>query len=301
MSARNVILFGEAGVGKSSVVNMLLGEQRAQTSTSARGCTFESVPYDVDLGEGVSVRVYDTAGLDESSAGAVIPENAVANLYDLLRRMKDGISLLVFVTRLGRITKRNQKNYRLFFEGVCQSRVPIVLVVTHGENACDDDADADDIGEGMDRWWDDNNQHFQSNGMTFHGHAVIVAKKCYQKEYEKSREKVRYLVRSTHLPNPWKMDELEWFLASIKYIFSLFKGWTKSHIQMLRQTLSTDGRMVESDTKIVVDEIVAEMDPPAACTSNPITPVRNRLDPQYTNLSEFFPSINKQFTHLFKD
>ncbi len=41
----NVIIFGETGVGKSSLINMIAGTPSAAISSSAIGCTFESVGY----------------------------------------------------------------------------------------------------------------------------------------------------------------------------------------------------------------------------------------------------------------
>ena len=228
---------------------------------SAKGCTFASVPYDVDLGDNLVIRIHDTAGLDESSAGLVSPENAAANLYDLLRKFEDGISLLVFVTRVGRITERNQKNYRLFYEGICQTRVPIALIVTHGEDTCEDDED--DIDGAMRRWWLKNQSHFARSGMNFDNQAIIIAiKKGYRKQYEESAEKVREVIRSSRLATPWKMEGLEWARVTIKYFLSLF-GWAvKSHWRSLVSALSSSGSMTQSDaTKFVTELTVGEDSP----------------------------------------
>lgn len=45
----NIIIFGETGTGKSSVINMLDGRLIADVSSGASGCTFHSSPYEVKL------------------------------------------------------------------------------------------------------------------------------------------------------------------------------------------------------------------------------------------------------------
>jgi len=48
-SIPNIIVFGETGVGKSSIINMLQGGEVATTSNSAYGCTSESSHHEVTL------------------------------------------------------------------------------------------------------------------------------------------------------------------------------------------------------------------------------------------------------------
>jgi len=45
----NIIVFGETGTGKSSIINMLEGRSIAGVSSGASGCTFYSCPYEVKL------------------------------------------------------------------------------------------------------------------------------------------------------------------------------------------------------------------------------------------------------------
>ena len=49
-SIRNIIVFGQTGVGKSSIINMLQGEAVATTSDGAYGCTAKSAYHEVTLG-----------------------------------------------------------------------------------------------------------------------------------------------------------------------------------------------------------------------------------------------------------
>ena len=49
VSPRNIIIFGETGTGKSSLINMLSNSQMAEVSNLAVGCTFQSNPYPIIL------------------------------------------------------------------------------------------------------------------------------------------------------------------------------------------------------------------------------------------------------------
>ncbi|KAH7867817.1 uncharacterized protein C8R40DRAFT_995507, partial [Lentinula edodes] len=125
----NIILFGSTGCGKSSIVNMLLGREAALMSSGALGCTFENKSYSVTI-ERQEYRLYDTTGLDEGTVGTVVSKDALVKLYHLLRDLQgDGISLLVFCLRAPRITEIAQKNYFIFYEVLCQRKIPIVMIV----------------------------------------------------------------------------------------------------------------------------------------------------------------------------
>jgi len=224
----NVIIFGQSGVGKSSIVNMLLGENRIKVNADAKGCTFTSDPYVVDVGGGVLVRVHDTAGLGEGSAGTITSADAIAALYKLLRNLNDGVNLLVFVMRVGRIVKTDEDNYKLFCKGFCASEVPIALVLTHGDNCItdedddDEDSDPDDIAESaMKSWLDRNRALFTANGLTFNNEAIVIAKKRgFPKTHESSRDKLRLLVSMGRRFTPWKMETNAWYIMAVKSIFN---------------------------------------------------------------------------------
>ena len=49
VSPRNIVIFGETGTGKSSLINMLSNSQMAEVSNLAVGCTFQSNPYPIIL------------------------------------------------------------------------------------------------------------------------------------------------------------------------------------------------------------------------------------------------------------
>jgi hypothetical protein len=208
MPRTNVILFGESGGGKSSLVNMLSGDKSvADISSGAKGCTFESRAFEVNVC-GMPTTLWDTAGLDEGEAGRVPKSDAIVQLYRLVRNLSDGVSLLMFVMRAPRIKTSVPANWKLLQEVICQKQVPIVIVITGLEQE-----------DNMDRWWWDNKGTFQSYGINPSGFACVTASRgkqkknrfAYDEEYEESRDKIHNLIRSTSLTVPWKVPAAQWF------------------------------------------------------------------------------------------
>lgn len=133
MSTLRVLVFGSTGTGKTSLCNTLTGKARP-TDNGAKGITAKShlyPPFDLN---GRKVEVVDTVGLHESSHGTVPAEQAVVELVELLKKAKDGFSLLVHVTRASRITQEHDEDYTFFVEKMTQNQIPVILAVTGCEN-----------------------------------------------------------------------------------------------------------------------------------------------------------------------
>ncbi|KAG1864959.1 P-loop containing nucleoside triphosphate hydrolase protein, partial [Suillus subalutaceus] len=163
---RNVVIFGESGSGKSSVINAITQTQLAETSSDATGCTFSYQCYPVEI-SGQRYVLFDTAGLNEGSTGAVPAAKAEKELKRLLRGLmspgSDGIGLLVYCVRSTRARQALIRNYNLFYSVICRKKVPIVVVVTGLENETD-----------MQGWWYANAKEFKSRGMYFQDHACVT-------------------------------------------------------------------------------------------------------------------------------
>ena len=147
---------------------MILGIDKAKVANRALGVTFESTVYPVEL-DGKTYNLYDTVGLGEYTGGTVDNPNAIRNLYRLVTDLSNsgGVSLLVFVMKQGRLTETIPKNYALFYRGFCDSKVPIMIIVTGCEN----------MQPTMDTWWTENEASFTKAGMLFDGHACVCASK----------------------------------------------------------------------------------------------------------------------------
>ncbi|KIK44212.1 hypothetical protein CY34DRAFT_11223 [Suillus luteus UH-Slu-Lm8-n1] len=183
----NVVLFGQGGVGKSSLVNLIAGEDVAKTSIDVKRCTLQWQEYSIKF-DGNSYNVFDTVGLDEAKLGITEYLDAIENAYSLIQDLerKGGIDLLLFCMRAGRLTTTLQSNYRLFYEFLCEKKVPIVIAITYLEN---------EVGE-MDAWWNRNKDTFHEQEFYVAGHACVTAIRgnCPER-HEQSRITIRRLVK----------------------------------------------------------------------------------------------------------
>ncbi|KAG2145198.1 hypothetical protein DEU56DRAFT_789356 [Suillus clintonianus] len=198
----NVVIFGETGTGKSSLVNLIIGPEIAPTSSDAKGCTDETKEYLHDLAiqsKTLKVKLFDTAGLGEGSHGKVPDKKARRLLKDLLQRLtqQDGIHLVMYCVdgkkKGTEAIKALCRNYQLCISEV-KKRVPIVLVVTRLEY----------IEPEMEKWWENNERFILEHGMTFAGHACIMtlAEDATLKErHDQSYLAVRKLIWECHSRN----------------------------------------------------------------------------------------------------
>lgn len=207
---RNVVIFGESGSGKSSVINAITQTQLAETSSDATGCTFSYQCYPVEI-SGQRYVLFDTAGLNEGNAGGVPAAKAEKELKRLLCGLmspgSDGIGLLVYCVRSTRARQALIRNYNLFYSVICRKKVPIVVVVTGLENETD-----------MRGWWYANAKEFKSRGMHFQDHACVTTlhkhagiSDVFTRRIAESREIVRNLVVNNC--SEWAVDKT-WFKQS---------------------------------------------------------------------------------------
>jgi predicted GTPase len=145
-----IIVFGSSGQGKTSLINLLCNTELPVTNAAA-GCTFQSHEVRHE-----NLRFIDTCGLDEAGTGTVAPADALLSLVELLKACVNGVALLVFVKRQGRIYTHDKSNFDLFVGEMTKGRIPAICVVT----GCEDDDD-------MQRWPRENRVHFERAGMHF--------------------------------------------------------------------------------------------------------------------------------------
>ncbi|KAJ8581562.1 hypothetical protein M405DRAFT_615230 [Rhizopogon salebrosus TDB-379] len=191
MSTKNIVLFGETGAGKSSVVNLMAGRHRAKTSPGTERCTMQWQEHPIAFDDRV-YKVFDTIGMEDPQLGMKEYLDIIVNASNLITELNQegGIDLLLFCVRAGRITATDQTNYRLFYEWMCEKKVPVVLVLTGLERE----------QNSMEDWWNRNKHMFAKYEIRVVGHACITAANDldgrFKQLYEESRRLVRDLVRT---------------------------------------------------------------------------------------------------------
>jgi GTP-binding protein EngB required for normal cell division len=248
----NVIVFGETGAGKSSVVNMLAGKPIAATSSAAAGVTFQSNRHEIMI-RGLPFNIYDTVGLSEGDAGKVTARTAIKSLYRLICEVEGGVNLLVYVVRGPRIRGAARKNYHMFHEIFCKKKVPIVIVVTGLEEEHDRQA-----------WWESNKEHFLNQDMVFAAAACITASRgkngVYSKDYEESKRSVEDVVLQWRANEPWHppTTSATWFVTVCVDIFNRFAGilsFTPAFAKFMEGTLMLCGDVDERAASFAANNI----------------------------------------------
>ncbi|KAF8839150.1 hypothetical protein BDN67DRAFT_797604 [Paxillus ammoniavirescens] len=181
----NVIIFGEAGVGKSSVINLIAGREVVEISPDPSGITMASKAYDFTV-DNKGIRIWDTVGLEDPQTGfSSLGDFAIKEAHQLISSLSEagGVRLLLLCTR-GDIPRAAtmQRNYRLFNEFFCEKKVPIALVITHLEREMY-----------MENWWGRNGRTLEIYGMHNIGHACITGLPGHR-HYATSRQEIRKLL-----------------------------------------------------------------------------------------------------------
>jgi tRNA U34 5-carboxymethylaminomethyl modifying GTPase MnmE/TrmE len=209
MSTKNIVLFGQTGAGKSSLVNLMAGEERADTSPDTLRCTMHWKEYPIAF-DGYNYRVFDTMGLTEPQLEIQEYLDAIVDARNLIMKLdsEGGIDLLLFCVRASKVSTTTQNNYRLFYEWLCEKKVPIVLVVTGLEGK-----------QHMEDWWTEHETTLDKYEVSVNGHACITAaanklNERHQQLYEESRQLVCNLVKEHTHHRPKKGDE-GWFRGFI--------------------------------------------------------------------------------------
>ena len=141
-STKHVALVGVTGVGKSTIVNVLAGSNRANVTNDATPCTARPGRYDIEE-EGVSYTLWDTRGLNEATEQEatgpivrflrllrVVPD-ADHELRKFLRGKNPKIHLILFCIEAEKIRVEAQwKNYDKIYVKFCKRKIKVAVVVT---------------------------------------------------------------------------------------------------------------------------------------------------------------------------
>ena len=218
----HAILFGESGVGKSSVINLVVGHSAAGVSSGIDSCTLGYRSYKINTGLHQFL-VWDTLGFNGTQIGhnGMAIENAVHLIRDL--RKQGGVDLLVFCKSNGRLSPSELNNFRLFQEFLCEGQIPVAFIITHIERY-----------NSMEKWWDANGEgllktcNLKTGAVA--GHACVTSLALDddpddQELYEKlslSRESVQIMLEdSISYCSSFTKDEGTWAMSSLKNLVGI--------------------------------------------------------------------------------
>jgi len=200
MEPKNIAVFGETGVSKSSLINLLAGRNLAKIAPDTRPCTMSSQKYTFAMGNR-AFNVFDTVGLEEPEMGVNGYLPAIEEACDLTTQLasKGGVDLLFFCIRGDKITANTQSNYRLLYEALCRSQVPIALVITHLERE-----------SRMEDWWERNAARLEKYGIKVAGHACVAGLPTHSK-YRESQQNMAKLLEGFGGHGKFQMPSEGWF------------------------------------------------------------------------------------------
>ncbi|OAX36643.1 hypothetical protein K503DRAFT_721067 [Rhizopogon vinicolor AM-OR11-026] len=252
-SCGNIVLFGETGVGKSSIVNMIADAQIAQVAVRGHVSTFQYHSYVLPV-HGRNFTIFDTAGIDEGDDGVPRTE-AIAGLYKLIIGLNGGINLLMLCMRGPRIKNATHRNWKAFYEILCKKQVPAVLAVTGLENM-----------ENMDDWWWDNRDKFEKQGIRPDATACITAIRgrmgpngnlLHEIHFTASRAKVMTIITDKVLRCAPELEKIEWFSnVTTSYLFGWVRWTTTQEAAEIEKIVDTCG-MSEKEAEKFREELRA--------------------------------------------
>ncbi|KAF9227191.1 kinase-like protein [Gyrodon lividus] len=201
-NSSNVIIFGDTGAGKSSLINLIAGEILVKSSTHIYDSVFQASSYDAYLAGDHHRRhhfkLFETVGLN-GQLGVAQYLDALAKLYELICELHrtGGVRLLIFCIRGGRVTAAMQQNYLLFYDTFCRRQVPVAFVVTGLENE-----------PRMDDWMDANGNDIRAQGMNYDEHACITTttNPVHTSKYQLSQKKVCEMLIRFGIKRSWILE-----------------------------------------------------------------------------------------------
>jgi hypothetical protein len=259
----NFIVFGEMGVGKSSLINLIAGKTLAKSSSGLKSCTLESTEYTIALSEPqLNVKLFDTVstqivptcgyaksrpiqvGLNNATMNDKSYLDALVKAHKLVASLQSqgGVHGLLFCIKGGsRILESTQQNYRLFHEFLCQEKVPLALVITNLEQE-----------ENMDDWWTNNQNDIKEYGIAPVTQVCITTtrglKNACEDKYSESRKKVCDMLATLGTGDACSVD-VNWFARMCKKLRQFFipgKALGKSREKMM-QTLAKRCKLPKQD------------------------------------------------------
>ncbi|KAI6118089.1 hypothetical protein F5141DRAFT_600913 [Pisolithus sp. B1] len=166
MGTRNVVLLGEVGSGKSSIINLIAGVCVAEACNDAKGGTLNSTCYTLSFSpSNIQVNLWDTPGWHPAEERNT-EQGRPAGPDNLLKTLQatEGIHLLLFCTQKPRVTKHLINDFKHIYSEQACNRTPIALAITGLEQKLPN----------MHTWWESNSDALEKYKFHPHAHACVT-------------------------------------------------------------------------------------------------------------------------------
>ena len=223
MGPYNIVIFGESGSGKSSLVNLVTGSPYAKVSPDAEGCTTQCKKYTFSQ-DAAQYYLWDTPGLKEPRSKVKDQAPVIAECYSLVRYLADhgGANLLVYcISGMKDVQVPSvppstlQSHYRLFHE-IFFRGVPLIIVVTHLDSK-----------ERREEWWKTNEEKLKHVEISISGHVCVTA--CETSDKESATDVRRMLLEKCSRKSRWRpslvLEGLRLSKEAVKSLPSVSPRW----------------------------------------------------------------------------
>ncbi|KAI6156070.1 P-loop containing nucleoside triphosphate hydrolase protein [Pisolithus thermaeus] len=180
----SVMVLGETGVGKSSVINLIVGENIARDSSNVEVCTRHTTRYAATV-ESMRMHIWEVSGFNQSDRD--LRQNAF-DTEDKFRPMLEArarVNVILFCMRGQKLTVTTKQIFERI-HGIFERQIPIVLVINHLERERD-----------MEDWWRRNRDRLGTS-MSGTRHVCVTGLRN-QENSRRSREQLVAVLRGTTL------------------------------------------------------------------------------------------------------
>ena len=134
ISSFNIIIVGNTGVGKSTLLNTVLKDQLAKTDIG-NACTMGvPKPYESDKAKGI--RIWDSRGIENGKYNLQTAFNDIKNTIDYLINENDPdkfIHCIWYCVWSNRFTEDEEENLNNYYNSYIE-KLPIIIILTQSEN-----------------------------------------------------------------------------------------------------------------------------------------------------------------------
>ncbi|KAG8213757.1 hypothetical protein J3R82DRAFT_10466 [Butyriboletus roseoflavus] len=148
-------------------------------------------------GRSFHIHIWDTIGLNGPGVGVNGYLSAIEQSFELIHHLRS------------QLTATTQSNYRLFYEVLCKSKVPVALVITHLEREAN-----------MEKWWEGNLENLEKHGIKAAGHACVTGLPTHSK-YRESQHNIWGSLEGCSADGRYSMPTAGWLTEFLRS-FGLF-------------------------------------------------------------------------------